>query len=519
MYKHNIFGTMVIGYYKRKGGTEEKMQEAEYQTLMEESLEIIIVFDGMGRILFSNRTAEEELGYPEGMIGIPIAKVLIQEFEVRRECREVMQQLADRGQTFCYRMNETCFRAAVRVSYNQAKDRYYFFALNEEKNEKMERKIEQIKVMTEQALGACNEFVANMTHELRTPVNGIRGHVENLKEGCLTSEQRRTLEIIEGCCNNMSSIINNILDFSKLEAGKIELEECRFEVRELLQKLVMANMPLVNEKGLQLSVDVDEGIPRFLIGDELRITQILNNLLSNAIKFTSVGFVRIEATQTYRHKDEIEIFFMVADSGTGISKEEQDKLFKSFSQVDASITRRYGGTGLGLAITKNLVELMGGRIYLESEKGRGSNFSFSVRLKVVEDDETMLEYKREIQEFMKSAGRSEDYAAADEYYRFGSIQNQTEIKSRMEKLILCIELNAWEKAELWLEELKKLVENADEAVKRSVLRLGMAIRKENYDSSMEQYEKVKQLLESVNGDDWDGSRIKEGRNAAYINRG
>ena len=128
---------------------------------------------------------------------------------------------------------------------------------------------------------------------------------------------------------------------------------------------------------------------------------MLNNLLSNAIKFTSVGFVKIEVTQILRLKDEIELFFMVVDSGRGISKEEQDKLFKSFSQVDASITRRYGGTGLGLAITKNLVELMGGKVYLESEKGRGSNFSFSVRLHVVEDNETMLEYKREIRIYGK----------------------------------------------------------------------------------------------------------------------
>ncbi len=495
------------------------MQEKSFEILMNEALEMIIVFDSAGRVLVCNRAAEEELGYLEGMIGVPISAVLIKEFEKEHSCKEVMELLKGKGQVFCYRLNGTCFRAAIRVYCDTSKERYYFFALNEEKNAKLEHEIDAIKQMAEQAIGVRNEFVANVTHELRTPVNGIRGHVENLRESCLTSEQRKTLDIIANCCKNMGAIINNILDFSKLEAGKIELEERRFEIREMMEKIAAANMPVVNEKGLQLSVDVDENIPQFLIGDELRVTQVLNNLLSNAIKFTSVGFVRVEVAQTLRYKDEVELFFMVIDSGMGISKEDQDKLFKSFSQVDTSITRRYGGTGLGLAITKELVELMGGKVYLESEKGRGSNFSFSVRFGVVEDDQTLLEYKREIQDFMDNARKAEEYEEMDAYYDFGSPQNRIEIKSRMEKLILCIELNAWEKAELWLEELKKLVENADEEVKRAVLRLGITIRKENYDSSLEQYEKVKLLLEAGNGENEDGSRVNEGRGASYINRG
>ena len=495
------------------------IQGNAFEILMRESLEIIIVFDNAGRILFSNRTAEEELGYLEGMIGVPISAVLIKEFEAEKDCKNVMEQLKERGQTFCYRLNKTCFRADIKVACDEAAKRYYFFALNEEKNEKLEHEMDAVKEMAEQAIGVRNEFVANVTHELRTPVNGIRGHVENLKETRMTTEQRQTLEIIENCCSNMSSMINNILDFSKLEAGKIELEDCRFEIREMMDKIIAANLPLVNEKGLQLSVDVDENIPDFLMGDELRLTQILNNLLSNAIKFTSVGYVKVKVTQTMRFKDEIELFFMVVDSGMGVSKEDQDKLFKSFSQVDNSITRRYGGTGLGLAITKELVELMNGKIYLESEKGRGSNFSFSVRLRVLEDSETLKEYKKEIQEFMESVRVSKAHDEVDDYYRFGSQKNVTEIQSRMEKLVLCIELNAWEKAELWLEELKKLVENADEEVRRALLRLGMAVRKENYDLSMAQYEKVKELLDLRSEDSVDGRATNERGYASYINRG
>lgn len=221
--------------------------------------------------------------------------------------------------------------------------------------------------------------------------------------------------------------------------------------------------------------------------------------MSNAIKFTSVGFVKVEVAQTFRFENEIELFFLVVDSGIGISKEEQANLFQSFSQVDNSITRRYGGTGLGLSITKELVELMNGKVYLESEKGRGSNFSFSVRMHVPENESTSIEYKKEITKFMESASR-EGADEAEEYYHFGSLQNREEIDSRMEKLVLCIELNAWEKAELWLEELKRLVENSDSELKRAVLRLGMAIRKENYEASIEKYEILKKLLEDRSGE-------------------
>ena len=197
------------------------MQEKVYEIFLNESLEIVIVFDSAGRILFCNRAAEEELGYPEGMIGVPMANVLIKEFETGKTCNDVFAFLKEKREAFCYRFNETCFRAMVRIAFDSSRERYYFFALNEEKNEKLEHEIGLVKEMAEQAVRVRDEFVANMTHELRTPLNGIHGHVENLKDGCLTSEQRKTLEIIEGCCNNMSSIINNILDFSKLEAGRL----------------------------------------------------------------------------------------------------------------------------------------------------------------------------------------------------------------------------------------------------------------------------------------------------------
>lgn len=468
---------------------------------MEQTLELILVIDRTGEILSSNRMAEEELGYDEGLSGTLIAQILKKEFEKDRadtgessNWESVRAALAENGEAIFYRKNGTCFRAMLRLAFEEETERIYLFALNMESSKEMEYEVMRVKEKAQQAMSVRNEFVANVTHELRTPVNGIKGHVENLRETCLTSEQRRTLNIIGHCCDSMSSLINNILDFSKLESGKLELERREFEFRRMMDYVAETNIAAVNEKGLRFSVNIDENIPEFVIGDELRLSQILNNLISNAVKFTSVGFIRVEVTRTLQFNDEIELFFMVVDSGIGISPEEQDRLFQSFSQVDTSITRKYGGTGLGLAITKELVELMRGKVYLESRKGKGSNFSFSVRLNTRETSSEIESLKKDIREFLEQAKNTEELEKVEEYYRFGSEENKKEIESRMEKLILCIELGAWEKAELWAEELKKLAADADTEVKRAVLRLEMNVRKEDYDRSVRQYETVKALF-------------------------
>lgn len=465
------------------------------EILMIEALEIIIVFDGVGNILKNNKAAKEELGYEDDLKGINISAVLCKEFESGQEFRMVIETLKKQSEAALYRNNGTCFYARIHIEYDTEDGKYYFFALNMEVKREMENEVTRIREMASQAMEVKNEFAANVTHELRTPLNGIRGHVENLKDTYLTTEQRKTLNIIEHCCNNMSSIINNILDFSKLQSGKFELERKQFDLREMMEHIISSNIAAVNEKGLKLTVNIDESIPPLLIGDELRLTQILNNLLSNAVKFTSSGFVRIEAAETLRFNDEIELFFMVVDSGIGISKEEQDRLFKSFTQVDTSITRRYGGTGLGLSITKELVELMNGKMYLQSEKGRGSKFSFSVRVHMTEAGSGREEYKKEILQFLGQHRNGEEYGQIEEYYLFGSEENKKEIAARMEKLVLCIELGAWEKAEIWVGELGKLVENAETDIRRAVLKLGMAVRKENYDKSMELYENVRALID------------------------
>lgn len=464
--------------------------------LLDNTAEIIIEFNNNGEIILANKSAREKLGYAGEMEGRMMGDILKKDFEqCDGDIAAVMDKLQLTKNAVLYRQNNTCFQAYVNISRDFEENKNGIFALDTEISRVMEYEVARNKEIAAQALSTKNDFVANVTHELRTPVNGIRGHVANLKETCISTEQRKTLNIIERCCDNMSAIINNILDFSKLESGRLELEEREFNFKKMIEHVVETNIVVVNEKGLQLSVNIDENVPEFLIGDELRLTQVLNNLLSNAIKFTSVGFIRIDVTVTLKFNDEIELFFWVADSGIGMSEEDKDKLFQSFSQVDTSITRKYGGTGLGLAITKKLLNLMQGSINVESQKGKGSSFSFSVRLHSKETTPQLEQYRKDIRQYFEQIDNQIINGNEDENYIFGTEENRNEIGGRMEKIVLCIELGAWEKAEVLAEELKTFVETSEPEIKKQVLRLEMAIRKENYDLSMDNYKKLKTFLD------------------------
>lgn len=329
-------------------------------------------------------------------------------------------------------------------------------------------------------------------------MNGVKGHVTNMLEAGVTAEQKRTLDIITRCCENMSAIINNILDFSKLEAGKFTLEQKEFNFYQMVNHAVETNITAITAKGLHIIVNMDKTIPEYLIGDELRLTQILNNLLSNAVKFTSIGYINIEVTKTVQFDDEVELFFVVSDTGIGISQEEKDKLFKSFSQVDASITRKYGGTGLGLAITKQLVELMDGTIHLDSEKGKGSSFSYSVRLHVAQDEKEDVNVREQF-EFINQNQDMANFENMGEIFHYGTVENAEELRNKMEKLIICMEVGAWDKAETFSHNIKALVEEAPQEVKKAAFRLEMSVRKEKYDKAVDQYNGLKNLLEESIG--------------------
>lgn len=240
----------------------------------------------------------------------------------------------------------------------------------------LQAELAEARLTAEQANSAKSLFLANMSHEIRTPLTSVLAAAEMLCETDLDEAQLRLAKVMDRQGDRLLRLVDEILDFSRIEAGKTALEEVRFGVRELVEEVVATHRSGAAAKGLALSVDVDGRVEDTITGDPSRLAQVLTNLIGNAVKFTHDGWVRVgvsgddHAAQTVR--------FAVADSGIGVSPEQQHRLFESFNQADPSITRRYGGTGLGLAICKQLVTLMGGDIELECPEGSGCTFTFTV---------------------------------------------------------------------------------------------------------------------------------------------
>ena len=451
--------------------------------ILNEALEIILLFDEKGYILFANHHAYKELSFSQGeMEGMSILEIFPN--DIRLLTGGLMDEgVADgreRAMT-AYRKNKTCFSALAKIC--KTGSYYICMAYDTSKSDFLERELVKVKQESENALKVKSEFVSNVTHELRTPVNGILGNTRELLEIEQDNKKLRNLNLIEHGCRDMHNIIKNILDFSKLEAGKFLLEPQKFEFRNMMDYVKANHINIITEKGLEFFVTVSPTVPQFVIADELRIVQILNNLLSNASKFTSVGKITLEVVKTAQVAGRAELFFFVMDTGIGIDAADQDKLFKSFSQVDASISRKFGGTGLGLNITKQLVELMGGSINVQSQKGKGSTFSFSIWVDLTEEDtkETATVSKESIESLLLSAQNDDSEQQTREY---GTEANIAEIKQKVSKLVQSDEMENWEKAEMFVDGIKQLTETAPREIKNAILKMKMAVQKENYEKAM-----------------------------------
>ncbi len=342
------------------------ISEANHRRLLEHNADAIIVADQDGIVHFINPAAEALLERPAEAIlnttlAFPISIGKTSEVAISRKNGDVL--VAEMRGVETTWEGETALIASLRD-------------ITERKQ--AEETLQKAKESAEAADQAKSDFLANMSHEIRTPMNGILGMIGLLLDSKLAPEQREHAETVKGCADSLLGIINEILDFSKIEGGKLDLELIDFDLHPAVEEAVETFAKQAEDKKLELASLVYHDVPTALRGDPGRVRQVLNNLVGNALKFTEHGEVVLRVMLINQTATQATVKFAVSDTGIGIPPERMDRLFQTFSQVDASSTRKYGGTGIGLAIGKKLTELMGGDIGVESELGKGSTFWFTV---------------------------------------------------------------------------------------------------------------------------------------------
>lgn len=369
-------------------------------SLVDNSMDITCIFQVKNfRIIEVNNTFKTILGYdPENVIGSSLIEYFNQDDLVETK-KIVKDELRRKSEIFVFEnrvkcidgsekwmrwkiiiKNGKCFANASDITIRKQTERK--LSENLTYLVKMNKELAEAKRLAEESVKVKQDFMANMSHEIRTPMNAIIGFTNLLLKSELSAEQKKFLENIKDSGENLIVIINDILDFSKIEAGKLTIENSEFNLDKLLDVLYEMFKHKAEEKSISFSIEKDDQLPSFFMGDSVRINQVLMNLLSNSLKFTSEGHVKVKLKKLGEKENQVNIEFRVEDTGIGIDEEKQKTIFESFTQAQSDTTRKYGGTGLGLTIVKKLVNLMNGEVSLVSELDKGSAFVFNIPLTV-----------------------------------------------------------------------------------------------------------------------------------------
>ncbi|MFH0957724.1 MAG: PAS domain S-box protein, partial [Pseudomonadota bacterium] len=374
---------------KKKIEIELKRSEIRLRSVVDNALDGIITVDMSGKIETFNPAAEFMFGFShDELVGksagalMPepyasgfdsfVKKALLQRFE---------RPFSQKTEVIGKKKDSSTFPVELSISEIRLGTQRMLLGIVRDISDrkKFEQELIDARERAEQASRAKSEFLANMSHEIRTPMNGILGMTQLALDTDLTHEQRDYLNTVKSSSDLLLRLINDILDFSKIEAGKMEIDFVDFKLRDTMADTIRGLAVQADEKGLELLFQVDEGVPDNLIGDPIRLRQVIFNLVGNAIKFTLKGEIVVSASLQSQDDSFVIIHFCVSDTGIGITKEQMEKIFRPFDQADTSTTRRYGGTGLGLSISTRLLELMHGKIWVDSELGQGSRFHFTVQ--------------------------------------------------------------------------------------------------------------------------------------------
>ncbi len=363
-------------------------REEMYRSIVETTNEWIWATDVEGKLTYSNPAVEPILGYrPDELVGRDSLILMHTEdrhhFEQLRH-RLQLQKAGWTGQVLRWRHKggHYCFLESNAVPVLNDHGQLVGYRGSDRditERKQMEQELAKARDTALESARLKSEFLANMSHEIRTPMNGIIGMTELTLDTDLTAEQREYIGMVKASADSLLTVINDVLDFSKVEAGKLDLDTILFNVRDCIEETVKTFAVRSHQKGLELVCQIEPEVPEMILGDPTRLRQIIVNLLGNAVKFTEQGEVVLQVELASRGQDFVVLHFTVADTGIGIPSAKQRLIFDAFTQVDGSTTRKFGGTGLGLAISSRLVKLMHGEIWVESEYGKGSKFHFNSR--------------------------------------------------------------------------------------------------------------------------------------------